>query len=139
MIASWPGILAQRVPDRDAVVVGLGLNVGWAPQGAAALATGPSGRAVAPVDVLAALVGRVDRSCRPTSARRYRDALVTLGRWVRVELPGRSEPLHGRAVDVDDDGRLTVIDVDGVRHDLDVGDVVHVRAAPSPAKGEDPV
>ena len=41
-------------------------------------------------------------------------------------------PLHGRAVDVDDAGRLGVVDADGARHDLEVGDVVHVRVTPSP-------
>ena len=128
------GILAQRVPGRDAVVVGLGLNVGWAPEGAAALATGQSGPAVAPVDVLAALLDELTE-LPPDIDSRYRDALVTLGRWVRVELPGRTEPLHGRATDVDEHGRLTVIDVAGDRHHLDVGDVVHVRAAPEPGGG----
>ncbi len=121
------GILAQRVPDRDAVVVGLGLNVGWAPEGAAALGPDVRGRQVTPADVLQVLLEELT-SMAPDIRSRYRDTLTTLGRWVRVELPGGAAPLYGSAVDVDDDGRLAVIGADGIRHDLDAGDVVHVRA-----------
>jgi len=46
---------------------------------------------------------------------------------VRVELPDGG-PLRGRAVDVDDDGRLLVDDGRTVRP-LGAGDVVHVRPA----------
>ena len=49
----------------------------------------------------------------------------TIGQEVRVELPS-GEPLHGRAVDVDEDGRLLVDDGTRVRA-LGAGDVVHVR------------
>ena len=48
---------------------------------------------------------------------------------MRVELPGGRE-LLGSAVDVDQAGRLVVVDSSGARHELDVGDVVHVRADP---------
>jgi BirA family biotin operon repressor/biotin-[acetyl-CoA-carboxylase] ligase len=131
------GILAQRVPDSDAVVVGLGLNVGWAPDGAAALME-RSPSAVTPADVLSAVLEEFDALPLDIGSE-YRDTLVTLGRSVRVELPGTNEPLLGRAVGVDDAGRLSVIDRDGVRHDLDVGDVVHVRATSLPGEGEEPV
>ncbi len=57
----------------------------------------------------------------------YKEACSTLGREVRVDLPG-GEPLHGRAVDVDAHGRLLVDDGRSVRA-LGVGDVVHVRPA----------
>jgi BirA family biotin operon repressor/biotin-[acetyl-CoA-carboxylase] ligase len=135
------GILAQRVPGRDAVVVGLGLNVGWAPQGAAALmsqapgAREPAGRVVAPAGVLAALLEEFAALPRDIGSH-YRNELVTLGRWIRVELPGAVEPLHGRATDVDGQGRLVVVDDSGVRHDLDVGDIVHVRASTGPDEVE---
>jgi biotin-(acetyl-CoA carboxylase) ligase len=42
------------------------------------------------------------------SAPRYRERLDTLGRRVRVELPDGE--LDGRAIDVDPDGRLVVLD-----------------------------
>jgi BirA family biotin operon repressor/biotin-[acetyl-CoA-carboxylase] ligase len=132
------GILAQRVPGRDAVVVGLGLNVGWAPDGAAALAAHTSGRAVAPAHILEALLQEL--AALPTDiGAHYRDSLLTLGRWVRVELPGSAAPLHGRATGVDGVGRLTVVDAGGVTHDLDVGDVVHVRAASADPDVTNPV
>jgi len=126
------GILAQRVPGRDAVVVGMGLNVGWAPEGAAALglladvATGDG--TISPAVVLRALLEELDALPRDVSAL-YRDLLVTIGQTVRVELPGDTPALRGRAVAVDDSGHLVVVDADGMSHDLDVGDVVHVRSA----------
>ncbi len=122
------GILAQGVPGRDAVVVGMGLNVGWAPDGAAAVGSHASDGRVTPARVLLAVLEELD-ALADDIAGHYRDALVTLGRTVRVELPGGADALEARAVDVDDAGRLVVIDADGVRHHLDVGDVVHVRPA----------
>jgi BirA family biotin operon repressor/biotin-[acetyl-CoA-carboxylase] ligase len=120
------GILAQRVPGRDAVVVGMGLNVGWAPDGAAAVGPHASDGRASPARVLLAVLEELD-ALPSDIAGPYRDALVTLGRRVRVELPGVADALDARAVDVDDTGRLVVVDADGVRRHLDVGDVVHVR------------
>jgi BirA family transcriptional regulator, biotin operon repressor / biotin---[acetyl-CoA-carboxylase] ligase len=55
----------------------------------------------------------------------YLQASSTVGRQVRVELPGGGR-LRGRAEDVDEEGRLRVDD--GTRvHALGAGDVVHVR------------
>ncbi len=122
------GILAQRVPGRDAVVVGMGLNVGWAPDGAAAIGSAALDARITPARVLHAVLEELDALPSDIS-RAYRDALVTLGRRVRVELPAATDALVGRAVDVDDAGRLVVLDDAGVRRHLDVGDVVHVRAA----------
>ena len=51
---------------------------------------------------------------------------ATIGRTVRVELPGRE--LTGQAVGVDPDGRLRVSDATtGDVHAVSAGDVVHVR------------
>ncbi len=61
---------------------------------------------------------------------RYRDMLDTLGRRVRVDLPSGS--LSGTAVDVERDGRLVVVDECAISHRIDVGDIVHLRAAPEP-------
>ena len=55
----------------------------------------------------------------------YRSRLVTLGQDVRVELP--AGVIEGRAVDLEPDGRLVVVDRAGARHRLDTGDVVHLR------------
>ena len=105
------GILSELVGD--AAVVGLGVNLAWAPAGAARLGPGVDRAALlhaylaaldAPGDVLA----------------RYRDLCTTLGRRVRVELPGGA--VEGLATDVDGEGRLLV---DG--RAVAAGDVVHLR------------
>jgi BirA family biotin operon repressor/biotin-[acetyl-CoA-carboxylase] ligase len=115
------GVLAQADGAGD-VVVGLGLNVGWAPDGAARL-----GDDIDRAELLAALLAAFDR-LPPDDAglhARYRGELATLGRQVRVEQPGGT--LLGRAVDVESDGRLVVLDDCAISHRIDVGDVVHLR------------
>ena len=115
------GVLAQRAAG-GSVVVGVGVNVGWAPDGAQRL--GPQ---VGLLDLLAALLDAYDRL--PASAEklgdRYRHELATLGRRVRIELP--SGELLGVAIDLAADGRLIVVDDAGTAHSLTVGDVVHLR------------
>lgn len=112
------GILAQRAAG-GGVVVGLGFNIAWAPQGAARLAA-----AVTPAAVLAAMLAAFD-ALPPDVGERYRSELSTIGSDVRVELPAGRE-LTGTATGVDGSGRLIVVDDAGRRHHLDVGDVVHV-------------
>lgn len=112
------GILAQR-HQRGPVVVGMGLNVGWAPEGAARLGDG-----VDPLDVLHALL--VAYGALPTDVDAlYRARLATLGQHVRAQLP--AGVVEGRAVDVDPDGRLVVVDACALTHRLDAADVVHLR------------
>lgn len=111
------GILAQA--ERDVVVVGIGLNVGWAPDGAALL-----GRDIDPLHVLRALLVAYDElPVDPWS--QYREHMGTIGRQVRVELDGST--LWGRALDVERDGRLLVVDDAGMNHRFAVGDIVHLR------------
>ena len=117
------GILAQRSSVTDAVVVGLGLNVAWAPDGAALL-----GADVRPADLLAEILRSFDELPSDIGSI-YRAELSTIGRRVRVEVPGRAgnEVVVGTAVGVDDSGRL-LVDLDsGATVAYDVGDVVHVR------------
>ena len=57
---------------------------------------------------------------------RYVAQLSTLGQEVRVELA--TQVVTGRASNVLMDGRLEVIDVMGQTHQIDTGDVVHLRA-----------
>ncbi|MGW4798868.1 biotin--[acetyl-CoA-carboxylase] ligase, partial [Nonomuraea sp. NPDC004297] len=56
----------------------------------------------------------------------YLAASATVGRQVRVELPG-DQTLIGQAIGVDGFGHLQV-ESGGRRHTLSAGDVVHVRA-----------
>jgi BirA family biotin operon repressor/biotin-[acetyl-CoA-carboxylase] ligase len=114
------GVLAQaggRGPDY--VVVGIGLNVRWAPDDAAKL-----GDAHDPDEVLAALLDAFDQLPADITDS-YKAALITLGQSVRVELPDSA--IVGRALDVLPDGRLVVLDDCGITHRFDSGDVVHLR------------
>ena len=120
--AKLAGILAEAdLSSHDpVVVVGMGMNVGWAPDGAAML-----GDRLDPLAVLHALLVALDELPGDT-APLYRSHLATLGRAVRIELPG-GDTCEGRAIDVESDGRLVVLDDCGVSHRFDVGDVIHVR------------
>ena len=116
------GVLAQRASS-GSVVVGIGVNIGWAPDGASRL--GPE---VKPTELLAELLAAYDRlPSSPHELRdRYRSELATIGRRVRVELPDGE--LLGVATDLAIDGRLVVVDDAGTAHRLGVGDVVHLRS-----------
>jgi BirA family biotin operon repressor/biotin-[acetyl-CoA-carboxylase] ligase len=105
------GILSELVGD--AAIVGLGLNLAWAPAGAAHL-----GPAVDRDRILDAYLAGIDAPADVLG--RYRDRCTTLGRRVRVEVAGAA--IEGLATDVDDDGRLIV---EG--RAIAAGDVVHVR------------
>ncbi len=128
------GILAERVetPTGPAAVLGIGLNVDQtreelpvATATSIRLATGaPTDRS----DLLVSLVTRLHREYDAwlagggAAARAaYLDACVTVGRQVRVGLPG-GDVLTGAAEDVDASGRLVVAGTA-----LAAGDVVHVR------------
>jgi BirA family biotin operon repressor/biotin-[acetyl-CoA-carboxylase] ligase len=78
---------------------------------------------------LAELYGDLGRAsgdaARSGLAAGYRDACSTIGRQVRVDLPGDTA-VAGTATGVDDDGRLMVATPTGERL-LAAGDVVHVR------------
>lgn len=104
------GILTEAVAG--AAVVGLGVNLAWAPAGAAML--GPD------VDrdaLLGAYLLRLDAPGDVLS--RYRGRCTTLGRRVRADLPHAT--VEGVATDVDEAGRLVV---DG--RPIAAGDVVHL-------------
>ncbi len=125
--AKLAGILAQATRS-GAVVVGLGLNVGWAPPDAARLADGVDGT-LDPLDVLDAVLRAYDRLPADITER-YRSALATLGRRVRVEQPAGD--ITGRAVDLGPDGSLVVLDDCAITHRVEIGDVIHLRDHPDP-------
>jgi BirA family transcriptional regulator, biotin operon repressor / biotin---[acetyl-CoA-carboxylase] ligase len=130
------GILAEAIPGSDAVVVGVGLNVTTtagelADTRATSLAVERSGLTDRD-PLLRAILRAFERWYRDWTAaggdpgrsglrRAYLDRCGTVGREVRVRLPG-DETLIGEASDVDDDGRLVV----GGRP-VSAGEVVHVR------------
>ena len=138
------GILIERVErpgSLPAAVIGVGLNVAAAEGDVPA--TGTSLRMQGATDdateALSALLAALDARYRAWCAvdgdpaagegallADYRAASVTIGTDVRVHLP-REATLEGRCVDVDAEGHM-VVEVEGRRHTLGVGDVVHVRA-----------
>jgi BirA family biotin operon repressor/biotin-[acetyl-CoA-carboxylase] ligase len=135
------GVLAET-DGAGAVVVGLGLNVGWPAAGEypGAVSLAALGVEVSADDLLGRIVAHLD-ACGPDAPDlldRYRDRCATTGRDVRIELPDGSS-VEGRALGVDDEGCLRVETVvadaspePGAQPALlvrrfAVGDVVHAR------------
>lgn len=121
------GVLAQRSAATGAVVVGIGVNVRWAPDTGSSLAR-ELALDIAPRALLDPMLCEVDRLDDGATMVAYRTRLLTLGQRVRVELPG-DQVLIGTATGVDEDGRIFVDD-GTTTHTLDVGDVVHLRSSP---------
>ncbi|WP_413250450.1 biotin--[acetyl-CoA-carboxylase] ligase [Sinomonas flava] len=146
------GILAQLAPgaheEPPAVVLGTGINVGQAqeelPVPTATSIRVATGRDLPREQVLSAYLAAFARRYRqfcavdgdpdaPLAGGRglagqVEDATVTLGKRVRVELPG-GRMLEGRATGLDRHGALLVVEDDGARHAVAAGDVVHLRPA----------
>jgi BirA family biotin operon repressor/biotin-[acetyl-CoA-carboxylase] ligase len=135
------GILAELVPGQAAVVIGIGLNVTLRPDELPMpTATSLAIEKAACTDrdqLLRALLLALDTEVRcwhnhhgdpVTSGLRdaYRNRCITLGQQIRVDLPDRSA-LIGLGDDIDTEGRL-VLEYDGQRRALSVGDVTHVRS-----------
>jgi BirA family biotin operon repressor/biotin-[acetyl-CoA-carboxylase] ligase len=139
------GVLAESrlVAGRvDAVVIGMGMNVRWPDEVPADIAaTGVSldrllTRPVDRADLLVAIlrrfalwidrIGAAGQGDATALLDAYRAASCTLGRTVRLELPGGTPPVVGRAVDVTVEGHL-VLEVDGVRRTFASADVEHLR------------
>jgi BirA family biotin operon repressor/biotin-[acetyl-CoA-carboxylase] ligase len=135
------GVLAETrdaTGGHPAVVVGIGMNVSWPrrPSDAPGLrATCLEAVCGHPVDrrvLLEAMLDSVERRRPALDHATGRAALieelatctVTIGRRVRVETS--EAPLLGTAVGLDGRGEL-IVEVDGSRHTVAVGDVVHLR------------
>lgn len=121
------GILAQG--SDDFVVVGIGINVAWSPEGAVCLRDVSGTGTIEPLDVLMRMLVEIDRLEALSVAdmhREYVASLSTIGREVRIERVDGTF-LEGRALDVQADGRLVVVDSCAVTHRVDVGDVTHLR------------
>jgi len=136
------GILAEQ--SGDAVVIGIGLNVATpraalpaSPAGLRATSLHAEGAEVARDVLLVAVLRDLERRYvafreDPDPARsgllaEYRALSGTLGREVRVDLPGGSI-LAGVAEDIDADGRLLVREADATSPTpVSAGDVIHLR------------
>lgn len=125
------GLLAVGAPGERFVVVGIGVNVSWAPEGAVCLRNAATTHIdFSPLVLLQHMLGEIDQRLAASDDdlhTEHRSALSTIGRRVRVELRA-GEQLIGTAVDVDGASRLVVQDDAGVVHVIDVGDVIHLRA-----------
>jgi BirA family biotin operon repressor/biotin-[acetyl-CoA-carboxylase] ligase len=134
--AKVAGILVERVdtPTGPAAVLGIGLNVhqdvGELPVATATSVRLQTGRDLDRTALLESLLDRLRSGYAAWSAGggaalrpAYVEACVTIGREVRVGLPGGGE-LTGRATDLDAGGRLVVAGTP-----VAAGDVVHVRPA----------
>jgi len=130
------GILAQAAPvgpdgKIPFVVVGIGCNLGWAPPEAASLASSGWTREVSPDEFLHAMLPEIDRLLAMNDEEmnaEYVANLATVGSRVRVEMPS-GEDIIGRAMSVELDGRLVVLDDCAATHRIDTADVVHLRPA----------
>ncbi len=108
------GILVEVAQDR--AVVGIGINLTAAPPGAATI-----GQERDPLlERLRAGLARWAIADPPEVLDRWRQLSATLGRNVRVELPGRV--LEGVAEDIDETGALIV-----AGEHVSAGDVIHLR------------
>lgn len=129
------GILLERVDHHGsaAAVVGIGINCTQSaeelpvPEATSlAIATGgPVDRSALLAAMVEELAARYDEWRQGADLRpAYLERCATPGQDVRVAVPGGE--VVGRAVDVDDGGRLVVRTDAGEEH-LGAGDVVHVR------------
>ena len=143
------GVLGEVVAvgtDIVGVVVGIGLNLRPVPDRDAAL-----GRSVAVLDGLTddqpsademarLVLTHLDRLLTRVEARngverlsnQMREASILLGRQVTVTRDATEPAVEGTAIDIDSAGRL-VVDVDGSRVELSVGDVTSARLGPGSA------
>jgi BirA family biotin operon repressor/biotin-[acetyl-CoA-carboxylase] ligase len=136
--AKVAGVLAEAEfagADLAAVVVGIGINVGWpGPPEAGGTSLAAAGSAPDRRVLLDAVLTELgerrtwleDASGRRALAEEGRRRCATLGQQVRVTLEG--EEITGRAVAIDDSGHLVVDTPSGPRR-VTAGDVVHVRGA----------
>jgi BirA family biotin operon repressor/biotin-[acetyl-CoA-carboxylase] ligase len=137
--AKLAGILAEVEfsAGRPAMVVGLGLNVAWpGPADAGGVCLEELTERPRPLDrrillghLLDALASRLPLLGRAPGRRRLadevRDCCATLGQEVLVVLP--AEEFSGRAVAIDDAGRL-LVNTGLAQRAVTAGDVIHVRA-----------
>lgn len=143
------GILAEGVAGTTAIVLGVGLNVTTTPAELPRVSgtAGATSLAIERADctdrdpLLRAILRTLEARYQEWIAaggdqersglrRAYTGLCATLGRRVRVELPG-GETLTGQAREIDGAGRLVVADPTSGRRAVSAGEVVHVRPHPA--------
>jgi len=127
------GMLSVGDQQKQFVVVGIGINVGWAPQEAVSLSEFFSEKSPSPVELLENIlleITQIEKLSLIEQHEKYVALLATLGKTVRVELTNGAV-ITGIAENIDVEGRLVVVQIDdnSVRHVIDTGDVVHLRNA----------
>jgi BirA family biotin operon repressor/biotin-[acetyl-CoA-carboxylase] ligase len=124
------GMLSVADAEQAFIVVGIGINIGWAPDQAAKLKDLAVSSSFEPVDLLRVLLEQIN-TVEQLSSRalhdEYVDELATLNKLVRVELTN-GEMIEGKATALDLQGRL-VVQVGADMRVIDTGDVVHLRDA----------
>lgn len=113
------GILVEAFGGK--AIVGIGVNLTWAPPGAARLERNRNEL----LDILQSNLATWTTAANATILERWRQLSDTIGRRVRVELPGRT--FEGTADDIAEDGSL-IVDGEAVS----AGDVIHLTP---PAQG----
>jgi len=135
------GILVERVetPSGPAAVLGVGINVTTTADELpvpTATSLAIEGHDVDRTDLLLAFLAALERHVAAWSAGRIADAGLraayvegssTLGRDVQVDIPS-GETVSGRAIDIDEGGRL-VVETSAGNTAVAAGDVIHVRPA----------
>ncbi|GLZ35658.1 biotin--[acetyl-CoA-carboxylase] ligase [Lentzea sp. NBRC 105346] len=141
------GILSEITAGvAQAVVVGIGLNVGKlpddiqpAPGGLEPTSLADEGAEADRFELAVKLLselGSLEKAWRETGGdpfasglhEEYQQHSATVGRRVRVELAGGMQ-LQGTAQRIEADGTLVVRGPDGADHGVSAGDVVHLRPA----------
>ena len=127
------GMLSVGDQQKQFVVVGIGINVGWAPQEAVSLSEFFSEKSPSPVELLENMlreITQIEKLSLTEQHEKYVALLSTLGKTVRVELTNGAV-IIGQAQNIDNEGRLVVVETSDnlVQHVIDTGDVVHLRNA----------
>jgi len=135
------GILAELLPGEDGVVIGSGINLTMTSDQLPVPTATSIMLAGGPIDCADRLLSHYLRALRGLIDQYFsadadadasgllvdaRAACSTIGREVRVELPGGGE-LRGTASDLDRDGRLVVVTTGQRVEAVAAGDVTHVR------------
>ncbi|WP_420595233.1 biotin--[acetyl-CoA-carboxylase] ligase [Deinococcus sp.] len=116
--AEWRG------PEVRRAVLGIGLNVRAAPEGAACLQDLAAGHGFNRAEVLAGILAALDLWLRAENAEvldAWRQANVTLGQFIQVQT--QSGPVSGMAQDINDDGELRLSLPSGQTLTIGAGDV----------------